>query len=84
MKKTFSFDPPLAVPGHGGTARIEAANDVLDPQQPDIVQVEICDGGGERLALGLFKQDLSQPGLYRLFEGSACTHDEKGIRIQRI
>jgi hypothetical protein len=73
MSTLFRFDPPLSIPGNGGTAKIESHGCILQTDQPDYLRVCVTDGKGEVLALGLFKHDLNDLGMYRLEDGSACT-----------
>jgi hypothetical protein len=84
LNKQFKFDPPLAIPGNGGTATIEAMGDFLDDGQPDFVQVSVFDGQGKNLSIGLFQHDAQDAGVYRLIHGEACTGDATtGLRIER-
>lgn len=87
LGKEFRFEPPLAIPGNGGTAQIEAPDCLLFSEgQPAFLQVSVFDGEPTKklLARGLFEHVVGVPGLYRLIDGAACTGGpEKGIRIER-
>jgi hypothetical protein len=82
VKLQAQFDPPLSIPGKG-KANI-GGFDAFEDIQPMYLTVEVSDGSGARIALGLFAHVAHRPGVYRLINGTACTSDDKDHAAVKI
>lgn len=60
----FEFEPPLCIPGHGGTADLFA-------EGAGLCRVVVKNGTGEVLGDGLYQREETAQGKYRLIKGNA-------------